>query len=80
MIGQIIKIISDTHFVSFEEEIYPCKCRGIFRHNHIVPLVGDDVEFNIEKRVIEKILPRHNEFIRPAVSNIDQVNRFNGIA
>ena len=72
MIGQIIKIISDTHFVSFEEEIYPCKCRGIFRHNHIVPLVGDIVEFDKAKGIIEKILPRKNEFRRPAVSNIDQ--------
>lgn len=72
MIGQIVKIISDTHFVSFEEEIYPCKCRGIFRHNHIVPLVGDIVEFDKEKGIIEKILPRKNEFHRPAVSNIDQ--------
>ena len=72
MIGKITKIVSDTHYVSFENQLFPCKCRGIFRHNHIVPLVGDDVEFDIEKRVIEKILPRHNEFIRPAVSNIDQ--------
>ena len=72
MVGQIIKIISDTHFVSFEEKVYPCKCRGIFRHNHIVPLVGDIVEFNKEKQIIEKILPRKNEFLRPAVSNIDQ--------
>ena len=31
MKGQIVKISSDLHFVSYENEIYPCKCRGIFR-------------------------------------------------
>lgn len=72
MVGKITKIVSDTHYVIYENKLYPCKCRGIFRHNHIVPLVGDEVEFDKEKRVIEKILPRRNEFIRPAVSNIDQ--------
>ena len=72
MQGQIVKIISDLHFVSYEGEIYPCKCRGIFRKEHITPVVGDYVLFNIEKKLIEKILPRKNEFQRPKVSNIDQ--------
>lgn len=72
MRGQIIKIISDTHIVISDQKTYTCKCRGIFRHKHIVPLVGDMVEFNQETLRIEEILPRHNEFIRPAVSNIDQ--------
>lgn len=72
MVGQIIKIISDTHVVSSEKGVINCKCRGIFRHNMIVPLVGDFVEFDSEKKVIEKVLPRRNEFRRPAVSNIDQ--------
>ena len=72
MQGQIIKIISDLHFVSYDGEIYPCKCRGIFRKEHIVPLVGDYVLFSKEKKLIEKILPRKNEFQRPRVSNIDQ--------
>ena len=72
MQGQIIKIISDLHMVSYDGEIYPCKCRGIFRKEHITPLVGDYVLFNKEKKLIEKILPRKNEFQRPRVSNIDQ--------
>lgn len=72
MQGQIVKIISDLHFVSYDNEIYPCKCRGIFRKEHITPVVGDYVLFNIEKKLIEKILPRKNEFQRPKVSNIDQ--------
>ena len=72
MQGQIIKIVSDLHIVSCEGHTYPCKCRGIFRKEHITPLVGDYVLFSKEKNVIEKILPRKNEFNRPKVSNIDQ--------
>lgn len=72
MKGQIVKISSDLHFVSFEEKVYPCKCRGIFRKEHITPVVGDYVLFDKEKKVIEKILPRKNLFQRPKVSNIDR--------
>lgn len=72
MQGQIIKIISDLHIVSCDGETYPCKCRGIFRKEHITPLVGDYVLFSKEKKLIEKVLPRKNEFQRPKVSNIDQ--------
>lgn len=72
MQGQIIKIISDLHIVSCNGDTYPCKCRGIFRKEHIIPLVGDYVLFNKDKKIIEKVLPRKNEFKRPKVSNIDQ--------
>ena len=72
MQGQIIKINSDLHFVSYENQVYPCKCRGIFRKEHIVPVVGDYVLFNKEKKLIEKVLSRKNLFQRPKVSNIDR--------
>lgn len=72
MQGQIIKIISDLHIVASDGKTYPCKCRGIFRKEHITPLVGDYVLFSKEKNLIEKVLPRKNEFFRPKVSNIDQ--------
>ena len=72
MQGQIVKIVSDLHYVSYLGETYPCKCRGIFRKEHITPVVGDYVLFSKEKYLIEKILPRKNEFQRPKVSNIDQ--------
>lgn len=72
MQGQIIKIVSDLHIVSCEGNTYPCKCRGIFRKEHITPLVGDYVLFSKEKNLIESIVPRKNEFQRPKVSNIDQ--------
>ena len=72
MEGQIVKISSDLYFVSYENNVYPCKCRGIFRKEHITPVVGDYVLFSKEKSLIEKILPRKNSFERPKVSNIDQ--------
>lgn len=72
MKGQIVKIHSDLHYVQALDQIYPCKCRGVFRKEKILPLVGDYVEFDSKKLVIEKILPRKNEFYRPKVSNIDQ--------
>lgn len=72
MQGQIIKITSDLHVVSYNNEVINCKCRGRFRKEKILPLVGDYVIFDKEKKVIEKVLPRKNYFKRPAVSNIDQ--------
>ena len=72
MVGQIVKISSDLHFVSYENEIYPCKCRGIFRKEHITPVVGDYVLFNKDKKLIQEVLERKNLFQRPKVSNIDQ--------
>jgi ribosome biogenesis GTPase len=72
MKGQIVKISSDLHFVSFENQIYPCKCSGLFRKEHILPVVGDYVLFHKDKKIIEEVLPRKNVFQRPKVSNIDQ--------
>lgn len=72
MKGQIIKIISDLHTISYRDGILNCKCRGKFRKENITPQVGDYVIFNVEKKIIEQILPRKNTFRRPKVSNIDQ--------
>ncbi len=72
MQGQIVKISSDLHFVKAGNETFPCKCRGIFRKEHITPLVGDYVLFHTKDNLIEKVLDRKNEFDRPKVSNIDQ--------
>jgi ribosome biogenesis GTPase len=49
------------------------KPRGIFRHQHITPMVGDEVELseNEGDYTIETILPRKNSFVRPPVANVD---------
>lgn len=77
MQGKIIKGIAGFYYVQTSENIYQCKAKGIFRNKKIKPLVGDNVEIDIldEKEMegnISEILPRTNELIRPAVSNIDQ--------
>ena len=72
MKGQIIKIVSDLHIVSYNGKNYDCKCRGKFRKDKIIPKVGDYVIFDLEKKVIDEVLPRNNVFQRPSVANIDQ--------
>lgn len=72
MEGQIVKIVSDLHIVSYKDENYDCKCRGKFRHDKIIPKVGDYVIFDKDKKVIDEIIPRKNDFQRPSVANIDQ--------
>lgn len=78
MIGKIIKGIAGFYYVHVPEYgIYECRAKGIFRKQKIKPLIGDDVEITAldeEKKLgnLVSILPRKNELIRPAVSNIDQ--------
>ena len=77
MQGKIVKGISGSYYVFVVGiGIYECKAKGVFRNKKIKPLVGDNVKIAIldeTKRIgnIEEILPRKNELIRPAVSNID---------
>lgn len=77
MQGKIVKGISGFYYVHVVETgIYECKAKGVFRNKKIRPLVGDNVEIVVvdeekKKGNVEEILPRKNELIRPAVSNID---------
>lgn len=77
MQGKIVKGISGFYYVYvIGTGIYECKAKGAFRKQGIKPLVGDNVDIAVideEKRLgnVEKILPRKNALIRPAVANID---------
>lgn len=72
MEGFIVKNISNDYTVKCNNgSIVVCKARGKFRHNNIVPIVGDRVIINLEEGIILDILPRRNALIRPSVSNID---------
>ena len=77
MQGKIVKGISGFYYVHVVGTgIYECKAKGAFRNQKIKPLVGDNVEIAVideekKKGNVEEILPRKNELIRPAVSNID---------
>ena len=75
MIVRIIKIISNQYTIVDENDnIYQCIAMGKVRLQ-MTPFVGDKVEvvkFD-DKYGIEKIYPRDNFMIRPAVANIDQL-------
>ena len=71
--GRIVKALSGFYYVDCGGEVVECRARGIFRKEHITPLVGDYVTFSVErgKGTVETIAPRKNSFLRPAVSNLD---------
>jgi ribosome biogenesis GTPase len=71
MQGQIIKQISNLYTVKVGDMLYGCRARGKFRKDNISPMVGDYVIINTEDNVIESILERKNELIRPVIANVD---------
>lgn len=75
--GRIMKALSGFYYVDRgEEELVTCRARGKFRHQQITPLVGDQVVFTRTEEhtgMVDEILPRRNQFQRPAVANIDQL-------
>lgn len=72
MEGLIIRNISNEYIVKNTSGIYPCRARGKFRKDKIVPLVGDKVIFDEKNNYILEIKKRKNHLIRPTVANIDQ--------
>lgn len=75
MEGVIVKGIGGLYYVDVDKEIYECKARGKFRHSGLTPMIGDYVVIEVEKDktgVINEILPRHTELIRPVVANVTQ--------
>ena len=71
--GRIVRSISGFYDVQTPEKLISCRARGILRKNGESPLTGDMVEITVEKGkgMVERILPRRNSFVRPAVANID---------
>ena len=72
--GVISKALSGFYYVSYEGGLLECKARGRFRLDGTSPLVGDRVQCSLVqhgKGRIDKVEPRRNWFIRPAVANID---------
>lgn len=78
MQGKIIKGIAGFYYVHVPGKgVYECKAKGSFRNQKVKPMVGDNVNIDVidednKKGNIVSILPRLNEIIRPAVSNVDQ--------
>lgn len=71
--GRILRSLSGFYEVQTERGMVTCRARGILRKEGHSPLTGDMVEITVErgKGMVERILPRKNSFVRPAVANID---------
>ena len=72
MTGRILRSLSGFYDVQTQQGIITCRARGALRRGS-TPLTGDMVEISVEqgKGMVEKLLPRKNSFVRPAVANID---------
>ena len=73
MTGRIVRSLSGFYDVQTEDGVITCRGRGSLRRTGQSPLTGDMVEISVEKGkgMVEKILPRTNRFVRPAVANVD---------
>ena len=71
--GRIIKSLSGFYDVRTETKVITCRARGNMRRTGMSPLVGDIVDISVEKGkgMVEKIHPRKNSFVRPAVANLE---------
>ena len=71
--GRIIRSLSGFYEVQTKDGTVTCRARGSLRRGAEIPLTGDLVTITVErgKGMVEKIHPRRNSFVRPAVANID---------
>ena len=71
--GRIVRSLSGFYDVQTQQGIITCRGRGSLRKGGQSPLTGDMVTITVEggKGMVEKILPRQNRFVRPAVANVD---------
>ena len=71
--GRIVRSLSGFYDVQTPTGVVTCRGRGSLRRGRECPLTGDMVEITVEggKGMVERILPRKNSFIRPAVANVD---------
>lgn len=76
MQGTIVKALSGFYYVDTPSGTVTCRGRGKLRHARQTPLVGDRVEITLlpdGTGTVDGVLPRKNQFDRPAVANIDQL-------
>lgn len=69
-----MKALSGFYYVESAGKTVACRGRGRLRLDGTAPLVGDRVVFSEDGRgagSVERILPRKNRFVRPAVANVD---------
>ena len=83
--GKILKGVGGLYSVlvlsqsEYFGEVIRCRARGVFRHNNLTPLVGDNVVLTYDASkgneesnfVIDEIVDRRNSLIRPPLANLD---------
>ncbi len=71
--GRILRSLSGFYDVETPNGVVTCRGRGSLRKDRVTPLTGDLVEITVEqgRGMVEKVLPRRNCFVRPAVANVD---------
>lgn len=74
--GVVIRGYSGFYYVQVNDAIWECSLRGRLRQNRQKVLPGDRVKvtwLKKDKGVVEEVLPRRSELIRPPIANVDQV-------
>lgn len=74
--GIIISVIAGYYYVEHDDKAYLCRARGKLRLDDLPPMAGDRVLFSAGQDgtgTVERVLPRRNFLLRPAVANIDLV-------
>ena len=71
--GRIVRSLSGFYDGQTPAGIITCRARGTLRRGGDSPLTGDLVEITVErgKGMVERIQPRKNRFVRPAIANVD---------
>jgi len=74
--GIILKGVGGLYSVKYNDHVYFCRARGLFRNTGQKPLPGDYVDFDItdeksKEGYLLTIHVRKNKLIRPAVANVD---------
>lgn len=73
--GVVIKAYSGFYYVKVGEKIWECSLRGRFRVEKKTVLVGDRVRIiprDDKRAVVDDILPRANQLVRPPIANVEQ--------
>ncbi|MEG1479323.1 MAG: ribosome small subunit-dependent GTPase A, partial [Clostridiales bacterium] len=73
--GLLIKGYNGFYYVKAENKLWSCSLRGRFRLTKQKFLPGDVVmftEIEFPKGVIEEVLPRKNQLVRPSIANVEQ--------
>ena len=77
-VGGLYGVRLDRMEKTDREGIILCSARGVFRHENITPLPGDEVLLRYggmgeDTYVIQEILPRRNSLVRPALANLSHL-------